>query len=171
MSDLPPERREELRRLLDAATPGPWEVSRHASPSWVWGADGTPVGDEDAEFVVAAVNALPSLLDALNARDAALTEAVTWMRDIARELNYEATGSAARRPNHVAKLIRLLELLTERADLLAGSVVREVQPDADDIEGSTDALLEQIRTSVHAWACGAARPEEVLNDIDRMLNA
>jgi len=60
-------------------------------------------------------------------------------------------------------------LATVNPDVLWPKYVVTAQP-ADDTEDSTDALLEQIRTSVHAWACGAARPEEVLNAIDRMFN-
>ena len=49
----------ELRRLRDAATPGPW----------VW----TPY-HEDAALLAAAMNALPALLDAAAERDALRAE-------------------------------------------------------------------------------------------------
>ena len=67
MSDID---RDELRRLLDEATPGPWV----AEGSQVWGPDGglvaavrehsTLVDRPDALIIAAAVNALPALLDA-----------------------------------------------------------------------------------------------------------
>ena len=70
--------RTELRHLLDEATPRPWE----AEGSQVWGPDGvlvaavrehsTIVDRPDAHLIVSAVNALPSLLDQLDAAEAAL---------------------------------------------------------------------------------------------------
>lgn len=76
----------ELRRLLAEATPGPWHAWRHGEHSLYKGpgveagagtyicetaTDGMGLGDADAALIVAAVNALPSLLD----RMAALEEA------------------------------------------------------------------------------------------------
>ena len=70
--------RTELRRLLDEATPGQWE----AEGSQVWGPDGVLVAAvrehsvivdrPDAQLIAAAVNALPGLLDQLDAAESAL---------------------------------------------------------------------------------------------------
>ena len=71
--------RTELRRLLDEATPGPWEVEE----SQIWGPDGAFVAAvrwgggaitdlPDALLIAAAVSALPDLLDQLDAAEAAL---------------------------------------------------------------------------------------------------
>jgi len=64
-----------LRGLLAGATPGPWEFDREAgeitgyraSERWLCG--GVWNGD-DGEAIVAAVNSLPSLLDAVEAERA-----------------------------------------------------------------------------------------------------
>ena len=79
MSDLG---RAELRRLLAEATPGPWvaEVSGKTGPI-VMDAESVSAldhvarcphyrGSADSELIVAAVNALPGLLDALGVAEA-----------------------------------------------------------------------------------------------------
>ncbi len=82
---LDPEVRAEGRRLLDAATPGPWgwidpnpgEDWCHHGPdlvgpdhalvieSWGHDADGLHIGEPDARLIVWAVNNLAALLDAV----------------------------------------------------------------------------------------------------------
>ena len=86
----------ELRRLLAEAMPGPWE----AEGSQVWGPDGvlvaavrehsTLVDRPDALIIVAAVNALPDLLDALEKAEAAVERV--------REMHYAADNDPARTP-------------------------------------------------------------------------
>ena len=104
MSDLTPETLAELRRLLDAATPGPWSSHDHGFPGqdepssiviysgerfdWEEVTHGEAAvawtgwdSQEaiDAALIVAAVNALPALLDAAAERDR-LAEAVERVR-------------------------------------------------------------------------------------------
>lgn len=77
----------ELRALCDAATPGPWDEF-HADDEW-WIAqkneDDEPVVDRhvcdtdgilpgDIEFMIAARNALPALLDRVAALEASMTQ-------------------------------------------------------------------------------------------------
>jgi len=76
MSRVPQERRDELARMLDAATPGPWEWTTDLDVL-LGGHEGEVlrhrhrelrsqyvlrVASEDAALIVAAVNALPDLL-------------------------------------------------------------------------------------------------------------
>ena len=78
-----PEMQAELRRLLDAATPGPWrdEMMQGQGLTLTAIIAGKPNPDDlrvigsmlahnDARAIVAAVNALPGLLDAAAERDA-----------------------------------------------------------------------------------------------------
>jgi len=81
---LTPEALAELRRLLDAATPGPWMVDDEGDDvavivdegdefSFIQIAADLHQGDDgltDARLIAAAVNALPALLDAAAERDA-----------------------------------------------------------------------------------------------------
>ena len=83
MPDLTPETVAELRRLLDAATPGPWMVGDEGDGVAVIVDEGDEFssiqiaadlhqGDDgltDARLIAAAVNALPALLDAAEERD------------------------------------------------------------------------------------------------------
>ena len=82
MSDLTPETLAELRRLLDAATPGPWrdEMMQGDGVTLTAIVAGKPNPDDlrvvgstlahnDARVLIAAVNALPALLDAAAERD------------------------------------------------------------------------------------------------------
>ena len=83
MPDLTPETLAELRRLLDAATPGPWrdEMMQGKGVTLTAIIAGKPNPDDlrvvgstlahnDARILIAAVNALPALLDAAAERDA-----------------------------------------------------------------------------------------------------
>ena len=83
MPDLTPEMLAELRRLLDAATPGPWrdEMMQGQGLTLTAIIAGKPNPDDlrviastlahdDARVLIAAVNALPALLDAAAERDA-----------------------------------------------------------------------------------------------------
>ena len=88
MPDLTPETVAELRRLLDAATPGPWMVGDEGDDVAVIVDEGDEFssiqiaadlhqGDDgltDARLIAAAVNALPALLDAAEERDALRAE-------------------------------------------------------------------------------------------------
>ena len=82
MPDLTPEKLAELRRLLDAATPGPWrdEMMQGKGVTLTAIIAGRPNPDDlrvigstlahnDARVLIAAVNALPALLDAAAERD------------------------------------------------------------------------------------------------------
>ena len=82
MSDLTPEMLADLRRLLDAATPGPWrdEMMQGKGVTLTAIIAGRPNPDDlrvigstlahnDARVLIAAVNALPALLDAAAERD------------------------------------------------------------------------------------------------------
>ena len=72
----------DLRRLLADATPGPWV---HPDPSWdsvwvttdrcIYASHDAPEARFDAALIVAAVNALPGLLDRLEAADRLATAA------------------------------------------------------------------------------------------------
>jgi len=74
MTDLTPEQIAELRRLLDAATPGEWLTKKEGWHMAVVSPTGqiicndesyypTAVDHNDMEFIAAAKNDLPSLLD------------------------------------------------------------------------------------------------------------
>ena len=73
----------ELRRLAEAATPGPWAarygVSWEARVCATTGSLADVDSTANAELIVAAVNALPGLLDAAAERDA-LAAAVERVR-------------------------------------------------------------------------------------------
>ena len=73
MPDLTPDLAE-LRRLAEAATPGPWAarygVSWEARVCATTGSLADVNSTANAELIVAAVNALPGLLDAAAERDA-----------------------------------------------------------------------------------------------------
>ena len=73
MPDLTPDLAE-LRRLAEAATPGPWAarygVSWEARVCATTGSLADVNSTANAELIVAAVNALPALLDAAAERDA-----------------------------------------------------------------------------------------------------
>ena len=97
MSDLTPEMLAELRRLLDASTPGPWrdEMMQGKGVTLTAIIAGRPNPDDlrvigstlahnDARVLIAAVNALPALLDAAAERDR-LAEAVERVRALATE--------------------------------------------------------------------------------------
>ena len=97
MSDLTPETLAELRRLLDAATPGPWrdEMMQGKGVTLTAIIAGKPNPDDlrvigstlahnDARVLIAAVNALPALLDAAAERDR-LAAAVEAVRSLATE--------------------------------------------------------------------------------------
>ena len=97
MSDLTPEIQAELRRLLDAATPGPWrdEMMQGKGVTLTAIIAGRPNPDDlrvigstlahnDARVLIAAVNALPALLDAAAERDR-LAGAVERVRALATE--------------------------------------------------------------------------------------
>ena len=97
MSDLTPETLAELRRLLDAATPGPWrdEMMQGKGVTLTAIIAGRPNPDDlrvigstlahnDARVLIAAVNALPALLDAAAERDR-LAGAVERVRALATE--------------------------------------------------------------------------------------
>ena len=97
MSDLTPEKLAELRRLLDAATPGPWrdEMMQGKGVTLTAIIAGRPNPDDlrvigstlahnDARVLIAAVNALPALLDAAAERDR-LAGAVERVRALATE--------------------------------------------------------------------------------------
>jgi hypothetical protein len=73
-------RTDELRRLLAAATPGPWNADGLTlRPGTVWNEHGNDLArawlPSDAALIVAAVNALPILLGALEIIAAAPTDA------------------------------------------------------------------------------------------------
>ena len=92
-----PEKLAELRRLLDAATPGPWrdEMMQGKGVTLTAIIAGRPNPDDlrvigstlahnDARVLIAAVNALPALLDAAAERDR-LAGAVERVRALATE--------------------------------------------------------------------------------------
>jgi hypothetical protein len=97
--------RSELRRLTEAATPGPWHalIDNYGEDTWPGSmfitndpsegqaALGRDFTQDDARLIVAAVNALPGLLDALDSRDAQLAK----LRELIGELahDYHHTGS------------------------------------------------------------------------------
>ena len=91
--------RTELRRLLDEATPGPWHAwDRGIGYEVHTEVEHNPIrcdplnsglretfGGQDARLIAAAANALPGLLDQLDAAEAALARV--------RELHRESRGS------------------------------------------------------------------------------
>lgn len=89
----------ELRRLLAAATPGPWTahaptatVNAAAYSGWLAIVHGGP---DDAALIAAAVNALPGLLDRLSPENARVREALTksaeWFESYAQNHWAKAT--------------------------------------------------------------------------------
>ena len=74
----------ELRRLAEAATPGPWAarygVSWEARVCATTGSLADVDSTANAELIAAAVNALPGLLDAAAERDALAADADKWQR-------------------------------------------------------------------------------------------
>ena len=97
MSDLTPETLAELRRLLDAATPGPWrdEMMQGKGVTLTAIIAGRPNPDDlrvigstlahnDARVLIAAVNTLPALLDAAAERDALAESVRAYGRTIDR---------------------------------------------------------------------------------------
>lgn len=75
LDPITPEQRAELRRLHEAATPGPWSkrgsgVYFHNSWPYAPVVDDDRIGPENALLIAAARNALPALLDAADERDA-----------------------------------------------------------------------------------------------------
>ena len=97
MSDLTPEKLAELRRLLDAATPGPWrdEMMQGKGETLTAIIAGRPNPDDlrvigstlahnDARVLIAAVNTLPALLDAAAERDALAESVRAYGRTIDR---------------------------------------------------------------------------------------
>lgn len=112
--------REELRRLCEAATPGPWKwwtsnswrrlrsCRRDSHPSVaepIVARDGHPdmiISDADQAFIAAARTAVPALLDALEAAEAEILD-TTW-QDHADHWAKRAVAAEAREK-------RLLEAL------------------------------------------------------------
>jgi hypothetical protein len=82
--------RTELRRLLAEAAPGPWEaIARVDEGDWLvltdedprgWRNDLSTMQEQDARLVAGAVNALPGLLDELDAADEHARSEVTETR-------------------------------------------------------------------------------------------
>ena len=128
--------RDRLRRLADAATPGPWENTRNGVQQTIDAA--TKVGDykyegvgivpeeyvrqEDAEFIAAARTAVPALLDALASAEDRATQAKARIRHL------EATAQ-----------------ITVRKALRAEAERDEWRQTALDERGATLDLLEQIK--------------------------
>jgi hypothetical protein len=83
MSDpTTPEGRAELRRLLDNATPAPWEGVPGFGTTAIYGQDHEPgefvaqrVPIPDAKLIIRLRNTVPALLDALDQAEAALEQA------------------------------------------------------------------------------------------------
>ena len=131
MSDLTPETLAELRRLLDAATPGPWrdEMMQGQGVTLTAIIAGKPNPDDlrvigsmlahnDARVLIAAVNALPALLDAAAERDALRTwqERVALAAGLADEVagygvHLEADPDTA--AEHVAGLLDIADTHVE----------------------------------------------------------
>ncbi|MDV2475136.1 hypothetical protein F8M49_21090 [Rhodococcus zopfii] len=95
-----PEGRAELRALQDKATAGPWEGVPGFGRTAIYGHDHDPgefvaqrVGIPDTKLIIAAVNALPALLDALDEAEAAIdsireyAQFLRWMADDVRQLD------------------------------------------------------------------------------------
>ena len=115
MTDLTPEKRDEIRALLDAATDGPWVREWDTSDQW-WTIHGQPnpaKGDDrmvcpevatlnhredwtaDVALIVAAVNAFPALLDAADERDrlaAAVRSLAEWHETKAMKARHYRSG-------------------------------------------------------------------------------
>lgn len=74
-----------LRELLEKATPRPWERGQHVKTEWWWApqiAGPALLDDEalpDADLIVAAVNALPALLDVVEAVKAQRAAIAQWV--------------------------------------------------------------------------------------------
>ena len=128
--------RNRLRKLADAATPGPWENTRNGVQQTIDAA--TKVGDykyegvgivpeeyvrqEDAEFIAAARTAVPALLDALASAEDRATQAKARIRHL------EATAQ-----------------ITVRKALRAEAERDEWRQTALDERGAALDLLEQIK--------------------------
>ena len=126
-----PELQAELRRLLDAATPGPWRdemmqgqgltltaiIAGRPNPDDLR-VIGSTLAHNDARVLIAAVNALPALLDAAAERDR-LAEAVERVR--ALHIAHDCTSHAgtaticAHRPGICLACLKPLPCPTIRA--------------------------------------------------------
>ena len=88
--------RTELRKLAEAATPGPWWQEWVEGDEW-YAVYGQPTGDlvcpevctagdaDDTKLLVAAVNALPKLLDALEKAEAHRDSLAATLIEVQRE--------------------------------------------------------------------------------------
>ena len=105
MSDLTPETLAELRRLLTDSTiasPGPWRRIGERVDDCDRAEVGAFICEQDAHLIVSAVNALPSLLDQLDAAEAALarvrelhTRESLWQYDRDQEYSHPTQQDAA----------------------------------------------------------------------------
>jgi hypothetical protein len=99
-----------LRRLRDEATPGPWRDRGRGSLGdrilRIKHGGEAPIGANESALIVSAVNALPTLLDAVEERDRLREEAAKWRAAWAQTSGehdnpwegYERTADAIRAP-------------------------------------------------------------------------
>lgn len=133
-----------LRRLMAAATPEPWEIARYATPyvarhldiqleKWQGEAFnwepilGSSMGGHEANaaLIVAAVNALPALLDEAN-------EAVRWRKMAAEYLKDWNDGRAER------------DALKAEVERIANDVVVRLVAERDTLKTEVEKLRERL---------------------------
>lgn len=122
---VPPEQREELRRLNEAATPGPWGHNAHGTVARIerhmddWSDSvACRCESQDADLIAAMRNALPALLDVIEEADREVERLREGMQvQIERyERLYKHTG----KDTHKATACTLRRLLNDTAGQTAG---------------------------------------------------
>lgn len=147
---------DELQRLADAATPGPWQLgSQTHGPSAivrdaeglgtiqdVWVCDADAGALENAEFIVASRTALPALLDRVRELEGEREMVDAWLH----VADHDALKPCYSADPKVTFLDHVLDRLTQLADLEA--TVNELAPvpafDVRELEAERDAALSTI---------------------------
>lgn len=109
---------DELRKLLAAATPGPWVLNNIVVSAYICrSTDGhafeSILGLTNAELIVAVVNALPELLDRLERYERAL-------RDAKRELGSIQQSPEMMGHNDIAHLCDAIEIIDKSLEQTDG---------------------------------------------------
>ena len=142
---MTPERIKELRELLANATPGPWRCT----PSYgIWAA----TDNKDAALIVAAVNELGGLLDAVEpvVQKRIALEAVepVMRKQVALEAWNEASGRFSRARNTLRDLCIDLKTLQDARDSLV-SMATSVAAGGGFDESGFEVARTEILASIH----------------------
>lgn len=168
MTETTPERRAELRKLLTGATPLPWRAEYSGPTGPVVMDDSSASAYDhvarcphlwarDADLIADGINALPALLDALDAAEARAQDAEAGaLRDAADFLDrmQEAGASAA-----YARFVRYALAELHRSLEAAEAKIAAVQ-----------TLVKQIPGDLAYWNDGAADWRYFRSDLLNMLD-